>query len=294
MSMLALAAQSLPEGTALAPSSAPGLVVALYTVLLCTGLLTAVGLVFHFHGRQVDWDEHQRRLAARPWRPEDAFGMFALFLALQVGATFGLLLLRRFTHFNPAESTQLILQTLLLDWLGLALVVALLARRHESWQAAFGASWRSLGRAAAVGGLFLLAVLPFFFFYHLLSDLGLRWLGVDTSLQQVALVITDDQPLALRSYLMGMAVIVAPLFEEIVFRGILLPVCAKRVGTGFAIILISLLFAICHRHLPSAVPLFILSVALSLAYLYTGNLLVPVCMHGLFNAFNLALLTALR
>jgi len=294
MSVLALAAQTLPDATALAHSSATGLAVALYMVLLTAGLLTAIGLVLHFHGRQVDWDEHKRRLAARPWHPEDALGMFALFLALQVGSVLGLLLMRHITHVAPTDSTQLVLQTLLLDWVGLTLVVVLLARRRESWQAAFGASWRSLGRAALLGGLFLLAALPFFFFYHLLSDLGLRWFGIDSSLQQAALVITDNQPLALRSYLMGMAVVVAPLFEEIIFRGILLPVCAKRIGTGLAIFLVSLLFAICHRHLPSTVPLFILSVALSLAYLYTGNLLVPVCMHGLFNAFNLALLTALR
>ena len=291
MSLLALAAAHAPV---LHRSPATLFAVALYCLLLVIGLLTAIGLVFHFHRKQVNWSEHARVLASRPWRFGDAFGMFALFLALQVGTGLVVLLLRKFSHVTPAESTQLMVHTLLLDWLGLALVVALLAWRHEHWQNAFGTSWRSLGRAALLGGLFILATLPFFLFYHLASDLGLRWFGVEISIQDVAVVITDDQPLPMRIYLLGMAAMVAPLFEEIVFRGILLPVCAKRVGTGLAIILVSLLFALCHRHLPSTVPLFILAVAMSLAYLYTGNLLVPVFMHGFFNAFNLALLTALR
>ena len=291
MSLLALAAAHAP---ALHNSPATLFAIAIYCLLLIAGLLTAIGLVVHFHRKQVNWDERAQLLASRPWRFSDAFGMFALFLALQVGTALVVVLLRKYAHLSHAAGTELMLHTLLLDWPGLALVVALLAWRRVRWQTAFGTSWRSLGRAALLGGLFILATLPFFLFYHLASDLGLRWFGVELSVQDVAVVITDDQPLPLRIYLLGMAAIVAPFFEEIVFRGILLPVCAKRVGTGLAIILVSLLFALCHRHLPSTVPLFILAVAMSLAYLYTGNLLVPVFMHGFFNAFNLALLTALR
>ena len=41
-------------------------------------------------------------------------------------------------------------------------------------------------------------------------------------------------------------------------------------------------------------PLFVFAMALSLAYLYTGNIIVPMVMHFLFNSASLAMLFAIR
>ncbi len=294
MNTLALAAMRLPAGTTLGHSTATGLVVALYVALLGLGLLTTIALVFYFHRRQVDWDGRKRVLVARPWQAADALGMLVLLVGLQSGTAILLAVVRKFAHATPSETAQLLMQTLLLHWLGLALVVALLAWRRLPWHTAFGMAWRSAGRGAGLAALFFVAVLPFFWFYSALYELGLRWCGIEPELQQVAVTLTGSQPLGLRIYLVGIAVVVAPLFEEILFRGIMLPALARRVGVGRAIILVALLFAAVHLHVPALLPLFVISVAFSLAYLYSGNLLVPVLMHGLFNAFNLALLTALR
>jgi len=294
MSLLAQIALRLPDGTAVEHSAAAGIVVALYVALLSLGLLTAIGLAFFFQHRHVDWDERKRLLTARPWRAAEALGMLALLVVMQLATTLLVAAVRKFAHTTPADTTQLVTQTLLLDWLGLALVAALLVWRRLPWHTAFGTSWRSLGRCAVQGTLGFLAVLPFFWFYSALYELGLRWCGIEPELQKVAVTITDEQPLGLRIYLLGVAVAVAPFFEEILFRGIILPVLSKRLGVGRAIIVVAVLFAAVHLHVPALLPLFVMSVAFSLAYLYTGNLLVPVIMHGLFNAFNLALLTALR
>ena len=117
---------------------------------------------------------------------------------------------------------------------------------------------------------------------------------MDPTLQEVATAITTEKSLGIRVYLTGVAVVVAPFFEELLFRGILLPAVAKRYGVGWAIVLVSLAFAGIHLHLPSLVPLFVMAVAFSLAYLHTGSILAPAVMHGLFNAVNILLLTALR
>jgi membrane protease YdiL (CAAX protease family) len=42
-------------------------------------------------------------------------------------------------------------------------------------------------------------------------------------------------------------------------------------------------------HLPSLLPLFVLSMWLCLGYAYGGSIVVPVVMHMLFNAVNLVL-----
>jgi membrane protease YdiL (CAAX protease family) len=40
-------------------------------------------------------------------------------------------------------------------------------------------------------------------------------------------------------------------------------------------------------------PLFVIAVAFSLAYIYSGSIVVPMVMHGLFNGVNVAMLMIL-
>ncbi|TAN36993.1 MAG: CPBP family intramembrane metalloprotease [Verrucomicrobia bacterium] len=294
MIALAPAALCLPDGTPIEEAANAGPVVAIYVILLAFGLLTAVGLTFYFRDQRVDWDQRKQQLLARPWLDLDAVGLFAALIVLQVFTALVLQGVARLTDTAAWETMPFIVQTLTLDWLGIAVVALLVVRRHFSWHDAFGLTWRRGGRALLLGAVFFLAVMPFFWFYATLYELGLKWFGVDPTLQEVAVAITNDQPLGTRLYLIGVAVVVAPFFEELLFRGMLLPVVAKRIGVGWAIMLVSVVFALVHLHVPSFLPLFVVAVAFSLAYLYSGNLLVSVVMHGLFNAFNLAVLTALR
>ena len=48
------------------------------------------------------------------------------------------------------------------------------------------------------------------------------------------------------------------------------------------------LFAGVHVHLPSFGPLFVLGGCLTLAYEWSGSILVPMTMHALFNFFSLS------
>ena len=41
-------------------------------------------------------------------------------------------------------------------------------------------------------------------------------------------------------------------------------------------------------------PLFVFGMALSLAYMYTGSLVVPIVMHACFNTGSLVIMAALR
>ncbi|MBV9126514.1 MAG: CPBP family intramembrane metalloprotease [Verrucomicrobia bacterium] len=94
-----------------------------------------------------------------------------------------------------------------------------------------------------------------------------------------------------RTAMIVAAVVIAPLVEEFLFRGYLYPIFRRYFGVMTGIFLNSALFAAMHVHLPSLAPLFVLAVCLTLAYEATGSLLVPMAMHALFNAFNVALLT---
>ena len=89
------------------------------------------------------------------------------------------------------------------------------------------------------------------------------------------------------------AVVLAPLAEEGLFRGLLQPLLIRRAGATAGLALTALGFAALHGDLGTFVPLAIFSVALSLAYARTGTLWVSIGMHALFNATNLALLLLL-
>ena len=80
------------------------------------------------------------------------------------------------------------------------------------------------------------------------------------------------------------AILVAPLVEEIIFRGYLYAVLKRYSSSVFAAITTSLLFAVVHNNLPGMMPLFILALILTLAYELTGCLWVPMLAHALFNA----------
>ena len=78
------------------------------------------------------------------------------------------------------------------------------------------------------------------------------------------------------------------LFEEILFRGYLMPMFSKVIGIKFTIILLSFLFTCIHLINPNLdiiglANVFLAGVTFSLIYYYTGNLWIVGAMHTLWN-----------
>jgi hypothetical protein len=85
----------------------------------------------------------------------------------------------------------------------------------------------------------------------------------------------------------------APLFEEIIFRGILLPTLSRDFGIILGIIVSAFIFALAHLSLGEMPPLFVLGIGLGITRIASGSLLSSVIMHSLWNGltfFNLFLL----
>jgi len=78
-------------------------------------------------------------------------------------------------------------------------------------------------------------------------------------------------------------VIIAPIFEEIVFRGIILNDFKKAVSVKSAIIIQALLFGVFHMNLLQGVYTFILGIVLGLVYVKYRSIWVPIILHGAFN-----------
>lgn len=94
----------------------------------------------------------------------------------------------------------------------------------------------------------------------------------------------------------GSAVILAPIFEELLFRGMLQTAILRAFGRPWlAILLTSALFAAMHAiggiNMPwyAIAGIFVLSIGLGVAFERTKRIGVPIIMHVLFNAANVAI-----
>lgn len=90
------------------------------------------------------------------------------------------------------------------------------------------------------------------------------------------------------------AAIVAPLAEEIIFRGYLFPVAKKFGGLWIGMIFSSLVFAAGHGNVPLLLPLFLLGMVMAYAYEKTGSIWSSIAIHFCFNSATVVLQLAHR
>jgi uncharacterized protein len=118
--------------------------------------------------------------------------------------------------------------------------------------------------------------------------------GHDPQPQRMVEILRLTEGWPARIYLAFAAVVLAPLAEETLFRGLLYPAVKQLGFPRVALWGTSLLFAATHANLPSFLPLVLLAAALALLYDKTGNLLAPITAHACFNAANAAMLFYLQ
>ena len=106
--------------------------------------------------------------------------------------------------------------------------------------------------------------------------------------QDVVQFLQDAESPRDRLAVMVMAIVIAPVAEEVIFRGYLYPVGKRYFGPFLSLAATSLLFAALHGHAASVPALVALAACLALAYEKSGSLLVPMLMHAVFNAVSVA------
>jgi membrane protease YdiL (CAAX protease family) len=192
----------------------------------------------------------------------------------------------------PEEITvsMLVAQSVFMLLLCLGVLVYLAVVRGFNPAEMFGLRQMSVKRAF----LFAILGLVLTFLGMVLGTAALvEWNGgklPDSSAQETVEAFEKSGSLAFRLMLGLMAVIIAPLTEELLFRGFLYGVIKSSTDRWFSAVFTALIFAIVHFHVGSAPQLFMLGLGLAVAYEQTGSLLVPVFMHAIFNGWNVAML----
>lgn len=226
---------------------------------------------------------HRPRPFPVPWTILDAVGivLWTLVAQLLVGiplATLG---------FGADGAVEIGIALVAVEAVTIAGIVAWLRSRGVL-------SWRILGpvrphaRHLAVGagvgiaGFLLATVVP---------ELIRQWVGFPAPPRQQILdhVASGDAGIWI---LVVTVVLIAPVLEEVVFRGLLFQVLRRRLGLWPGILLSSLTFAIVHLELVdrplSLAALFVLGAWLAGALHRTGSLVVPITAHAIFNGVAIA------
>ncbi len=154
-------------------------------------------------------------------------------------------------------------------------------RLHEN----IGAAWRQ--------GLFTLLLLTPVI---TLASLSWTWLleqfGLSTAPQDLVTIFSQVDSLPVLFAMLFVACILAPINEELLFRGILFRHVRQSFGRWPAIFASSVPFAAMHGNWASFLPLMLLGAGFALAYERTGDIRVNITAHALFNLNTIVLILA--
>lgn len=155
-----------------------------------------------------------------------------------------------------------------------------------SWSEGFGFRSGRWFSNAFVAVASCLLFLPLAWALQQVSALLLTQVHVEAPPQTVVVTLQGELPVLTRIYYGFTAVVLAPVFEEFLFRGILVPVFRDRGWRRTAIWGTAVLFGLSHFNLASFIPLTLFGALLAWLYVRTGNIFVPMATHCLFNLTN--------
>jgi uncharacterized protein len=147
-------------------------------------------------------------------------------------------------------------------------------------------SWRS--PLWGIGGY--LAAVPLVVIVSVLSEQFLQGQGGGNPLLPI---LVESHNNFAKLILWTTLAIAAPFFEELLFRGFLLPSLTKFMSVWSAIAISAFCFALAHLNLADLIPLTVLGMVLGFIYVRTKNLFAPMLLHCLWNSGSFLALVAL-
>jgi membrane protease YdiL (CAAX protease family) len=192
------------------------------------------------------------------------------------------------TAIDNVDTRTMVVSVLV--WWGLILGPILLSLwfRGVKLGNVFGVDRMPVGRSLLLGIALFVSALPMVFAVDYIASALLK-VNTSTDAQEVIRIFENSSTVAQRIPIILLAVVIAPVAEELAFRGYLYGVIKRYFGAVPALVLSGILFALIHLNLPSFFPLLVLASVFALAYELSGSLLVPMTMHALFNALSLIL-----
>jgi membrane protease YdiL (CAAX protease family) len=234
-------------------------------------------------------------LSQKPWRAEAVVHLIVgVFACLCAGVlTAGVLQKAGVPAFKAPDSfANVLLATASFQGVTWLLIFYFLKRHAVNWRDAFGFRNANLLKSLLLAAGVLILALPIVLRLEQFSMFVLQKIGWPLADERAVELIVDAKSVWLRVYLAFFAVVLAPVAEEFMFRGVLFPFIKQLGWPKFAWFGVSFLFALIHANAPTLVPLFVLALVFTWLYEKTDCLLAPIAAHSLFNTANLIILFA--
>jgi uncharacterized protein len=227
----------------------------------------------------------QLRIQRKPWGLRQLWQAAAAVLGLMLLSNVAYVLIAKVADTDLEEMMPVILPIEILVRLVILASFGIFFRLHRvAISQALGLGSTRPRTAVGLGVAFGLASLPPVGAIMFATDGFCRLFGIQPTEQPITeLFMNTNSRLVLTSVTL-FALIIAPVFEEFLFRGFAYPALKARLGSVSALVIVSAAFAGSHFHGPSFLPLFVLALGLGLAYELTGTLLTPIIMHAVFNS----------
>jgi membrane protease YdiL (CAAX protease family) len=229
-------------------------------------------------------------LIRKPWPLENFSRRLLTWMVCAYSGLFLGMWVQRLSGLGAADVSiwRVVVASLSFQGAGLILIARFLREHQLSWAEAFGFINRR-GKAVLLGVLVALIFLPLGWGLQQASALMMTHLPLFKMEPQEQLpvhVLRISMSWAGRITLGAAAILLAPVAEEILFRGILYPAVKQAGFPRLALWGTSVLFAAVHMNLVTFVPLTVLALVLTALYERTNNLVAPITAHALFNALN--------
>lgn len=169
-----------------------------------------------------------------------------------------------------------------------ALVWRFLYEHKVGWVNGFGFQ-RVLPKAIGLGALVVGLFLPVGWILQTICLRLMEQVGIEPSVQLALQALKNSGSTAELVALGIVTIILAPVAEETLFRGVLYPTIKQYGFPRAALWGTSALFALIHFNVAIFVPLLLLALLLVWLYEKTDNLLAPIVAHATFNAVNFAM-----
>ncbi|MBI3313500.1 MAG: CPBP family intramembrane metalloprotease [Candidatus Omnitrophica bacterium] len=226
-----------------------------------------------------------------PWNISMLFKVVLLWIAASLALNFFFLILREYFFPQFSLNFYLLLHTTISDIFCVAFIIYVVQSS--------GGHWRDLGLWIPRGKAFkevmmgwggYLAVLPIFFAVLIFLTTVASIFNYEPPAHPLVTVFLEEDKKSpwLISYSIFLAGVLAPIFEEIFFRGFCYTVFKKRWGMGWAMVVSSAFFAFIHQNSFAFWPIFILGIGMAYLYEKRRTLLPCMVLHITHNSLFLA------
>lgn len=228
-------------------------------------------------------------LSERNWKLDSVLRLvLGIFFCLCIGTLLAALVRGKVDPEAPPSIARIIISALTFQGAAIVLTWRFLREHQATWVTGFGFKNNGL-KAIGLGVLLVGVFLPVGWSLQMLSIKIMHFFGWEVT-EQLALTALRNSGTTPQFIALGIATIfLAPLAEELLFRGVLYPAVKQRGYPRAALWGTSVLFAAIHFNVAIFVPLLLLAVLLVWLYEKTDNLLAPIAAHVAFNAINFGL-----